>query len=80
MSKKLVEAMQSTILSEGQTGKGRLADSIGRKIRIIELYLNGSATPSFENAYKLAKACGLEEPDALAIAKECAPHKSQRTA
>ena len=77
MSKKLVKAMKDVVLREGQTGKGRLADTIGRKIRIIEHYIEGSHTPNPSNAYKLAVACGLGEEEALAVARECSPEGQQ---
>lgn len=80
MSERLVQAIRDVLLKEGETGKGRLADVIGRQTRMIERYVDKVASPSQGNAYKLAVACGLGEEDALAIAKECASVASQRTA
>lgn len=80
MSERLIQAMKDVLLKEGETGKGRLADAIGRQTRMIERYVDKSQTPTESNAYKLAVACGLSEEDALAIAKECGPADDHQTA
>jgi plasmid maintenance system antidote protein VapI len=80
MSERLVQAIKTVLLKEGESGKGRLADVIGRRTRMIERYIDGDAVPTQHNAFRLAVACGLGEEDAAAIARECASWKGQRTA
>jgi hypothetical protein len=80
MSERLVKAMKAVIVKEGETGKGRLADSIGNKCRVIEAYIEGSRNPTPQNAYRLARYCGFSEKDALAIVEECVASKRQRMA
>lgn len=80
MSNRLCEAMKTLILKEGSTGRAKLGAAVGRGERMIQRYLKGDATPSPDNAYKLARECGLDEADALAIARECESWKGQRTA
>lgn len=79
MSRNLVKAIETVMIREGQTGKGRLADVIGVGTRQIERYVDQDVTPKPDVAYKLAVACGLSDVEALRISAECAPTR-QRTA
>ena len=79
MSDRLVEMINSVILKEGKKGKLRLAMTIDRGEQMIDRYIAKEASPSQNNAYKLALACGCSEREALKIADECPP-RGQRKA
>jgi transcriptional regulator with XRE-family HTH domain len=63
--------MQRYLIVRGPTAKAVLSQQAEKSPRMIERYMSGAASPSQHTAYKLALACGLNEEDALALAREC---------
>jgi hypothetical protein len=70
MSIRLVELMTQLIVREGSAGKARLSLAAGRGDRMIERYVKGLSVPSQSTSYKLARACGCSDSEALALASE----------
>lgn len=75
-----MDAMKKVVLTEGSAGKAKLGAAAGRGERMIERYMAGKSSPSPDTGYRIAVACELSEEDALAVARECATWKGQRTA
>ena len=76
----LADLINTVLLKEGRGGIARLAHIAGKGERMIDRYRLGHSVPYSETAYKLAMACGLNEEEALALARECSPVRAKETA
>lgn len=80
MTQRLLELMNTAVLKEGPSGKARMAGVIERTERMVDRYMKGQSVPTPSLAFKLAKACGATEEEALDIAKECSSERCRETA
>jgi len=72
--------MKSKIELEGPSARLKLALSISRTERMIDLYLKGSSSPRPEQALALAKECGATEEEAHEIEREFFKRSAKETA
>ncbi len=67
--------MNAKIEAEKSPGRSKLALAIGRGERMVDRFRKRESTPTPEQAYRLALACGCSREDALAIKQECSPER-----
>lgn len=70
MSDRLLKEVNDAMIRKGLKA---LSDESGLHEKTIRQVARGARVPHRGNAYKLALACGLSEPEALALARECLP-------
>jgi hypothetical protein len=75
-----LELLDTYLTKYGTDGKRRLALAVGRGEQMIDRYRKRQAVPPSNVAFRIALACGLEEAEALALAKECPAEKVRETA
>lgn len=80
MSAQLVKLMKEVIIREGSTGRMKLALAAGRGEKMIERYLKGTSAPGSDVVYRIAKACGCSDKDALALASKASNERAKETA
>lgn len=68
---KVHDLVETFLIRAGKNAVAKLAIAAGCSERVIYNLKNGHL-PKPEIVYRLAKACGLNEDDALALAKGCA--------
>lgn len=57
------------ITKHGRPGKARLCEAVGKSENTLNRWLK-DGVPDAHDAFKLALACGIEEKEALRIARE----------
>lgn len=73
MSKRLLEEISLLEIKLGRVeARQRLCQAIGKSDQTLLRWLR-DGFPEAHDAYSLALACGLNEQDALAVARECVP-------
>lgn len=73
MSKKLLEQINLLEITLGRVeARQKLCRAIGKSDQTLLRWLR-EGFPEAHDAYSLALACGLNEQDALAVARECVP-------
>lgn len=77
---RLIRLMNAKIEAERSPGKSKLALAIGRSDRMVDRFRKRESTPTPDQAYKLALACGCSAEEALAIKLECSSDRPRRTA
>ena len=65
--------IETYLIQAGKSGVTKLAMTANCSPRIVYQVKNDGHIPRAEIVYRLAKACGLSDEDALALAKGCAP-------
>lgn len=80
MNQRLIDLMKRKISQEGPTARLRLALSINRGERMIDLYLKGTSHPRYEQAYALAKECEATDEEAHEIARGSISRQAKETA
>lgn len=71
MSRSLREVVEE-YLTKNDNGRAQLCVAIGRTEATLSRWLK-NGVPTTNHAFKLAVACGVEEQEALRIAREEAP-------
>jgi hypothetical protein len=61
--------VQDFITKHGRVGKAQLCETVGKSERTLDRWLE-NRIPDAHDAFKLALACGLEEHEALRLARE----------
>jgi hypothetical protein len=72
MSERLIKLVQDELIKEGIEVLSKRSNLSEGTIR----HVAEGRSPRTHNAYKLAKACGLSDAEALSIAREC-PNRSK---
>lgn len=72
MSERLIRIVNDALIRKGME---ELVAGSGLSKQTIHEIAEAARVPRRRNAFKLALACGLNEADALALARECIPAK-----
>lgn len=78
MSERLRELAKQHIVKNGRVGKAQLCDAVGKSERTLDRWLE-NGVPNDHYAFKLAKALGCSDSEALRMAQGTSK-KGQRTA
>lgn len=71
MTERLKDMIETYVINAGENGVMKLALSARCSLRLVYKVKNNGHVPKPEITYKLAKACGATEEDALNLAKGC---------
>lgn len=71
MSERLKDMIETYLIHAGTNGAWKLSTAANVSMRTVYLVKNNRHVPKPDVAYKLAKACGATEEEALALAKGC---------
>jgi hypothetical protein len=71
MGERLKDMIETYIIRAKRGGAVKLSIEAACGLRVIYNIKNEGHVPSPQIAYRLAKACGANEKEALAIAKQC---------
>ena len=80
MSKRIKDIVEQYITKHGRAGKARLCGAVEKSENTLNRWMK-DGIPTAHDAFNLALACGVEEHEALRIAREEAlPDKAVETA
>lgn len=77
MSERLRQLLTAALIKQGMAHVSRESGLHENTVRALA---NGESRPRPNTVYKLAKACGLDEAEALKLAEECSAERPKRTA